>query len=95
MLKSFLTVPLPCLSLHYQVVLEHFGKCGSGLSELELGRRSRDVEGHKNEADFRGFWRKKFSVILQRCNAKVSCLTSCPKLMRTFTIETFRIACIR
>ena len=55
------------------LVFEHFGRWGTAAMDFlnSLARKSRDVEGRKNEADFRGFWRKKFSVILQRCNAKV------------------------
>ena len=69
MLKSFLTVPLPCL-----LVFEHFGRWGTAAVDFlnSLARRSRDIESHKNDADFnRGFWRKKFSVILQRYNDKL------------------------
>ena len=55
------------------LVFEHFGTWGSEATNYlnKLARRSRDTEGYTNEADFRDFWRKKFSTILQRCNAKV------------------------
>ena len=55
------------------LVFEHFETWGSEATNYlnKLARRSRDIEGYINEADFRGFWRKKFSIILQRCNTKV------------------------
>ena len=55
------------------LVFEHFWRWGMAAMDFlnSLARKSRDVKGRKNEADFRGFWQKKFSVILQRCNAKV------------------------
>ena len=42
------------------VVFEHFGNWGSEATNYlnKLARRSRDIEGYTNEADFRGFWRK-------------------------------------
>ena len=45
------------------LVFEHFGTWGSEVTNYlnKLARRSRDIEGYTNEADFRGFWRKKFS----------------------------------
>ena len=61
-------------SLHFTpLVFEHFGTWGSEAANYlnKLARRSRDIEGYKNEADFRRFGREKFSIILQRCNAKV------------------------
>ncbi|XP_062500540.1 retinaldehyde-binding protein 1-like [Corticium candelabrum] len=55
------------------LVFEHFGTWGSEATNYlnKLARRSRDIEGYTNEADFRGFWRKNFSIILQGCNARV------------------------
>ena len=55
------------------LVFEHFGTWGSEATNYlnKLARRSRDMEGYTNEADFRGYWTKKFSIILQRCNTKV------------------------
>ena len=49
------------------LVFEHFGTWRSGATNYlsKLARRSRDIEGCTNEADFRGFWRNKFSIILQ------------------------------
>ena len=55
------------------LVFEHFGTWGSEATNYlnKLARRSRDIEGYTSKADFRGFWRKKFSIILLQCNAKV------------------------
>ena len=55
------------------LVFEHFGTWGSEATNYlnKLARRSRDIEGYTNEADSRSFLEKKFSIILQRCNARV------------------------
>ena len=37
----------------------------------KLARRSKEIDGSINEADFRGFGGK-IALILQRCNAKVT-----------------------
>ena len=40
---------------------------------VDLGSHldQRDIEGRLNEAEFRGYWRKRFSILLQRSNASV------------------------
>ena len=55
------------------LVFKHFETWGSEATNYlnKLARRSRDIEAYTNEADFRGFWRKKFSIILQQCNTRV------------------------
>ena len=47
---------------------------GGVEAEKLLGNRlekSRDIEGRKNTAEFRNYWRRHFSIVLQRCNSKV------------------------
>ena len=55
------------------LVFEHFGHWGNTATDYlnTLSLRSRDSDGKCNKAEFRSYWRKKLSVILQRCNAKV------------------------
>ena len=47
------------------MVFEHFGTWESEATNYlnKQARKSRDIEGYTNEADFRGFWRKKFSIL--------------------------------
>ena len=52
------------------LVFESFGRWGEG-AETYLAKRSRDDEGHRNEAEFRGYWRRRPGILLQRCNAHV------------------------
>ena len=55
------------------IVFEHFGHWGGKASEYlnALAGLSRDDEGRKNPAEFRGLWRKRFSVLIQTWNARV------------------------
>ena len=64
------------------LVFEHFGHWGSeGEKFLHyIARLSRNDQGKKNEADFCRYWRRRFSVSLQKCNSRVifkklSCLS--------------------
>ena len=38
----------------------------------QLTRRVKDEEGRKNEVQFRGQWRKRFSICLQKSNSNVT-----------------------
>ena len=38
---------------------------------LSVAKKSRNVEGQQNTVEFLNYWRRRFSVSLQRCNAKV------------------------
>ena len=54
------------------LVLEHFGKWGEGKKLLQkLSKHSLDEIGRPNAPEFIDYWRKRFSVQLQKCNAKV------------------------
>ena len=55
------------------LVFEHFGRWGSEAKAYLnfLAKRSRSSVGKCNEAEFRGYWRHRFAVLLQRCNARV------------------------
>ena len=61
------------------LVFEHFGHWGSASDYLNsLIKRSQDFEGCQNEAEFCGYWRKTFSVLLQRSNVRfILCKLSC------------------
>ncbi len=54
------------------LVFEHFGTWRSKATNYlnKLGRRSRDIEGYTNKATL-AVLGEKFSIMLQRCNAKV------------------------
>ena len=54
------------------LVFEHFGRWGEAAASYlqKLSERSRDDLGKKNSKEFLCFWRKRFSVSLQRCNSK-------------------------
>ncbi|XP_062504332.1 uncharacterized protein LOC134181136 [Corticium candelabrum] len=54
------------------LVMEHFGRWGEEATKYlqELSRRSCDDAGNNNCNEFMCFWRKRFSITLQRCNAK-------------------------
>ena len=54
-------------------MFEHFGRWGEkALKYLDdLSHLSRDESGQKNPAELKSFWRRGFSVELQRCNASV------------------------
>ena len=55
------------------LVFEHFGRWGPKAEEFlnELAKKSKDMLGRKNEAAFRSYWRRRFSVIIQKCNSRV------------------------
>ena len=55
------------------IVFERFGHWGGKASEYlnALAGLSRDDEGRKNPAEFRGLWRKRFSVLIQTWNTRV------------------------
>ena len=56
-----------------------------------ISKKSKDVNGRNNEADFRARWRKQLSISIQSCNSRVG---NCPNypiviLMTMYMIETF------
>ena len=54
------------------VVMEHFGSWGEARNFLlKLAAVSSDEAGRPNAAEFLDFWRKRFSVQLQKCNVQV------------------------
>ena len=55
------------------LVMEHFGRWGEEARKYlrKLAQRSTDGVGRPNAAEFVDFWRKRFSVQLQRCNSRV------------------------
>ena len=55
------------------LVLEHFGHLGSEVDKFlhYIAKLSRNDQGKKNEADFCRYWRRRFSVSLQKCNSRV------------------------
>ena len=55
------------------VVFEHFGTWGVSAERLlnTLSLKSKDKEGKNNSADFKTYWRRRFSVTLQKLNARV------------------------
>ena len=55
------------------LVLEHFGTWGEqGVKFLKkLSNQSSDEAGRPNAPEFLDFWRKRFSIQLQKCNAQV------------------------
>ena len=55
------------------VVFDNFGRWGVEAEKLlnNLAEKSRDIEGRKNTAEFRNYWRRRFSIVLQWCNSKV------------------------
>ena len=56
--------PFVCLSVcHWGSEAESF--------LCHLAKKSRNVEGQQNTVEFLNYWRRRFSVSLQRCNAKV------------------------
>ena len=64
------------------LVFEHFGHWGSEGEKFRhyIAKLSRNDQREKNEADFCRYWRKCFSVSLQKCNSSVilkkpSCLS--------------------
>ena len=55
------------------LVFEHFGFWGQETDNFlnSPSKKSRNSEGRSTEADFRTRWRRHFSIIIQRCNARV------------------------
>ena len=55
------------------LVLEHFRHWGSAAESFlsELAKKSRDLEGNTNYAEFRNIRKKRISVALQRCHGRV------------------------
>ena len=51
------------------LVYEHFGHWGSEAESFlcHLAKKSRNVEGQQNTVEFLNYWRRRFSVSLQRC----------------------------
>ena len=56
------------------LVLEHFGIGGQEGQRFlhEISQRSRDEDGKANSIEFKTYWRRLFSLTLQRCNASGS-----------------------
>ena len=56
-----------------KLVLEHFGFWGQEGQRFlhEISQRSRDDNGKANFIEFKTYWRRLFSMTLQRCNASV------------------------
>ena len=61
--------PSTCVPL----VFEHFGRWGEQAHQFldQLSLQSVDEDGRENSKEFKTFWRRCFSVALQRCNASV------------------------
>jgi hypothetical protein len=55
------------------LVFEHFGKWGREAEEYlrVLAKRSKALDNKSNYVEFLTFWRRRFSVILQKTNAGV------------------------
>ena len=55
------------------LVFEHFGRWGSEAEKFlnKLSKRSRNEEGKLNASEFKTYWRRLFSITLQRCNSNV------------------------
>ena len=56
-----------------RLVLKHFGRWGEERKKFlqMLSKHSLDKIGRPNAPEFIDYWRKRFSVQLQKCNAKV------------------------
>ena len=52
------------------LVLELFGHWGSA-AEIFLAKKSRDLGGNTNYAEFKNIWKKRILVALQRCHGRV------------------------
>ena len=66
------------------LVFEHFGTCGSQAENLlhDMERKAGLIEGRRVDAEFMPYWRRRFSVTLQKCNGKVVLRKVC-KLSQT------------
>ena len=55
------------------LVMEHFGRWGEEEKKFlqKISKHSLDKIGRPNAPEFIDYWRKRFSVQLQKCNAKV------------------------
>ena len=55
------------------LVFEHFGHWGWEAQKFfaNISKSSVDEEGKSNANEFKSFWRRRFSVTLQRCNSQV------------------------
>ena len=55
------------------LVFEHFGRWGEKAEGFlkELSKESTDEDGHRNTCEFVGYWRKRLSLQIQKCNAGV------------------------
>ena len=66
-------VPGGYVSRCVPLVIEHFGRWGTKAENFlqHLSQQSANAEVNCNASMFMSYWRKTFSIILQRCNAKV------------------------
>ena len=55
------------------LVFEHLGRWGEKAEGFlkELAKESTDEDGHPNTCEFVGYWRKRVSLQIQKCNAGV------------------------
>ena len=55
------------------LVFEHFGRWGSEAEDFwqHLAKQSSSISGSQNISNFKNFWRKRLSNILQQCNTQV------------------------
>ena len=65
--------PGSCKATFIPLIFEHFGCWGEMADNYlnQLTKRSRDVESGLSEAQFRGQWRKRLSICLQKSNSNV------------------------
>ena len=63
--------PGSCKATFIPMIFEHFGCWGEKADNYlnQLAKRSRDVESGLSEAQFRGQWRKKLLICLQKSNS--------------------------
>ena len=66
-------VPGGYVSRCVPLVIEHFGRWGTKADNFlqHLSQQSANPEANFNASMFMSYWRKRFSTILQKCNAKV------------------------
>ena len=66
-------VPGGYVSRCVPLVIEHFGRWGTKAENFlqHLSQQSANPEANFNASMFMLYWRKRFSTILQRCNAKI------------------------
>ena len=65
--------PRSCKAAFIPLIFEHFGCWGEKADNYlnQLAKRSRYIESGSNEAQFRGQWRKRLSICLQKFNSNV------------------------